>query len=132
MKIIYTEEVLNRMAQRDGVEAVNKLVASGETKATEDKVPYVVVIVEDQIMSEDFMCEECCSPKGNPCTCELQKAANKVLRTKYPFHPPQDAGYWLDMFKEGAKYQLEVYKDYIKLLKEELAYEKRNKIVKEL
>lgn len=48
MKIIYTEEVLNRMAQRDGVEAINELVASGETKATEDKVPYVVITLEDE------------------------------------------------------------------------------------
>ncbi len=47
MKIVYTEEVLNRMAQRDGVETVNRLVASGETKQTEDKVPYVLITLED-------------------------------------------------------------------------------------
>ena len=48
MKIVYTEEVLNRMAERDGVEAINELVASGETKATEDKVPYVVITIPDE------------------------------------------------------------------------------------
>ena len=35
MKIIYIEEVINRMAERDGVEAVNDLVALGEIKVTE-------------------------------------------------------------------------------------------------
>jgi len=48
MKIIYTEEVLNRMAERDGVEAINELVALGETKVTEDKVPYVVITIPDE------------------------------------------------------------------------------------
>ena len=47
MKIVYTEEVLNRMAQVQGVEAINLLVAAGETKVTEDKVPYVVITLED-------------------------------------------------------------------------------------
>ena len=27
--------------------------------------------------------------------------ANKTLYEKYPYHPPQDSGYWKDMFKEG-------------------------------
>ena len=48
MKIIYTEEVLNRMAQRDGVESINELVASGQTKVTEGKVPYVVLTVQNE------------------------------------------------------------------------------------
>jgi hypothetical protein len=29
------------------------------------------------------------------------------LYSKYPFHPPQDSGYWKDMFLEGAKWQAE-------------------------
>lgn len=33
----------------------------------------------------------------------LKEAASKVLYNKYPFHPPQDSGYWKDMFKEGVK-----------------------------
>jgi hypothetical protein len=48
MKIIYTEEVLNRMAQVQGIEAINLLVATGETKATEDKVPYVIITIPDE------------------------------------------------------------------------------------
>jgi hypothetical protein len=47
MKIIYTEEVLNRMAQRQGLEVVNSLVASGETKVTESKIPYVIITVKE-------------------------------------------------------------------------------------
>lgn len=47
MKIIYTEEFLNRMASIQGVEAINLLVATGETKMTEEKVPYVVITLED-------------------------------------------------------------------------------------
>ena len=37
----------------------------------------------------------------------LEEAANKLLWKKYPYHPPKDAGYWKDMFKEGAKWQQE-------------------------
>lgn len=48
MKIIYTEEVLNRMAERDGVASTTALIASGETKATEDKIPYVVITIQDR------------------------------------------------------------------------------------
>jgi PBP1b-binding outer membrane lipoprotein LpoB len=48
MKIIYTEEVLNRMAERDGVASTTKLIVSGETKATEDKLPYVVITIPDE------------------------------------------------------------------------------------
>ena len=37
----------------------------------------------------------------------LEEAASKVLYNKYPYYPPQDSGYWKDMFKEGAKWQSE-------------------------
>ena len=37
----------------------------------------------------------------------LEEAANKLLWKKYPYHPPKDAGYWKDVFKEGAKWQQE-------------------------
>ena len=38
----------------------------------------------------------------------LEEVASKVLYNKYPYHPPQDSGYWKDMFKEGAKWQQQV------------------------
>ena len=37
----------------------------------------------------------------------LEEAANRLLYNKYPYHPPQDSGYWKDVFKEGAKWQQE-------------------------
>lgn len=37
----------------------------------------------------------------------LEEAASRLLYNKYPYHPPQDSGYWQDMFKEGAKWQQE-------------------------
>ena len=37
----------------------------------------------------------------------LEEAASRLLYNKYPYHPPQDSGYWKDMFKEGAKWQQE-------------------------
>ena len=37
----------------------------------------------------------------------LEEAANKLLWKKYPYNPPKDAGYWKDMFSEGAKWQME-------------------------
>ena len=37
----------------------------------------------------------------------LEEAANRLLYSKYPYHPPQDSGYWKDMFLEGAKWQAE-------------------------
>jgi len=36
-----------------------------------------------------------------------EEAGNKLLWKKYPYHPPKDAGYWKDMFSEGAKWQQE-------------------------
>jgi len=33
----------------------------------------------------------------------IEEAAIKLLYSKYPYHPPQDGGYWQDMFIEGAK-----------------------------
>jgi hypothetical protein len=35
----------------------------------------------------------------------LEEASSRLLYSKYPFHPPQDSGYWKDMFLEGAKWQ---------------------------
>ena len=35
----------------------------------------------------------------------LEEAASRLLYNKYPYHPPQDSGYWKDMFIEGAKWQ---------------------------
>jgi hypothetical protein len=37
----------------------------------------------------------------------LEEASSRLLYSKYPFHPPQDSGYWKDMFLEGAKWQAE-------------------------
>ena len=37
----------------------------------------------------------------------LEEASSRLLYSKYPFHPPQDSGYWKDMFLEGAKWQQE-------------------------
>lgn len=41
----------------------------------------------------------------------LEEAASRVLYNKYPYHPPQDGGYWKDMFKEGVKWQQEQEKN---------------------
>jgi hypothetical protein len=38
---------------------------------------------------------------------KLEEAFSRLLYSKYPFHPPQDSGYWKDMFLEGAKWQAE-------------------------
>jgi len=37
----------------------------------------------------------------------LEEVASRLLYSKYPYHPPKDAGYWQDMFIEGAKWQME-------------------------
>ncbi len=45
----------------------------------------------------------------------LEEAASRLLYSKYPFHPPQDSGYWKDMFISGANYQAErMYSEAIK------------------
>jgi hypothetical protein len=42
----------------------------------------------------------------------LEEAASRVLYNKYPYHPPQDSGYWKDMFKEGYKFaQQQMYSE---------------------
>jgi hypothetical protein len=64
--------------------------------------------------------ENCCTPVGQikryvdckgcdrkPKQEKLKEVANKLLWKKYPYHPPKDAGYWQDMFIEGAKWQAE-------------------------
>lgn len=81
-------------------------------------------------MSEKFICEECCRPIGNTCTCTLQEVANNYAKSKSSVDVFRKAH--KQDFLAGAQYQLAVYKDYINLLKEELAYEKRNKIKKEI
>ena len=42
---------------------------------------------------------------------DLDELANKLLYSKYPFHPPNDSGYWLDMYKEGFQKALELMGD---------------------
>jgi hypothetical protein len=37
----------------------------------------------------------------------IEEAAIRLLYSKYPYHPPQDGGYWQDMFIAGAKWQQE-------------------------
>jgi len=34
----------------------------------------------------------------------IDEASSRLLYSKYPFHPPQDSGYWKDMFLEGVKW----------------------------
>jgi hypothetical protein len=46
-------------------------------------------------------------PKEEPKQETLEEASSRLLYSKYPFHPPQDSGYWKDMFLEGAKWQQE-------------------------
>jgi hypothetical protein len=46
-------------------------------------------------------------PKEEPKQETLEEASSRLLYSKYPFHPPQDSGYWKDMFIEGAKWQQE-------------------------
>ena len=38
----------------------------------------------------------------------LDELANELLYSKYPFHPPNDSGYWLDMYKSGFQKALEL------------------------
>jgi hypothetical protein len=46
-------------------------------------------------------------PQEEPKQEMLEEASSRLLYSKYPFHPPQDSGYWKDMFLEGAKWQQE-------------------------
>ena len=38
----------------------------------------------------------------------LDELAEKLLYKKYPYHPPSETGYWMDMYKEGFKKALEL------------------------
>ena len=42
---------------------------------------------------------------------DLDELANELLYSKYPFHPSNDSGYWLDMYKEGFQKALEILGD---------------------
>ena len=44
-KIIYTEQTLNLLAQKD-LEKVNNLVKQGTIKETEEKIKYLLVVEE--------------------------------------------------------------------------------------
>ena len=39
---------------------------------------------------------------------DLDELAEKLLYKKYPYHPPSETGYWMDMYKEGFKKALEL------------------------
>jgi len=42
---------------------------------------------------------------------DLDELANKLVYSKYPFHPSNDSEYWLDMYKEGFQKALELMGD---------------------
>lgn len=42
---------------------------------------------------------------------DLDELANELLYSKYPFHPSNDSGYWLDMYKEGFQKAIELMGD---------------------
>lgn len=42
---------------------------------------------------------------------DLDELANELLYSKYPFHPSNESGYWLDMYKEGFQKALEIIGD---------------------
>jgi hypothetical protein len=52
-------------------------------------------------------CYKIIIPQEEPKQETLEEASSRLLYSKYPFHPPQDSGYWKDMFIEGAKWQQE-------------------------
>ena len=42
---------------------------------------------------------------------DLDELANKLVYSKYPFHPSNDSEYWLDMYKAGFQKALELMGD---------------------
>jgi hypothetical protein len=63
-------------------------------------IPKEEVLLQSSIDGEPIWGEK---PKQET----LEEASSRLLYSKYPFHPPQDSGYWKDMFLEGAKWQQE-------------------------
>jgi hypothetical protein len=51
--------------------------------------------------------EVCVCEQQEPKQEKVRESAGRILREKYPYHPPQDYGYWVDMFVEGAEWQAE-------------------------
>lgn len=49
--------------------------------------------------------EVCVCEQQDPKQEKVRESAGRILREKYPYHPPQDYGYWVDMFVEGAEWQ---------------------------
>jgi hypothetical protein len=52
---------------------------------------------------KDIDWDKIITQKEEPKQETLEEAASKLLYNKYPYHPPQDSGYWIDMFIEGYK-----------------------------
>jgi hypothetical protein len=58
----------------------------------------------------------------------LEEASSRLLYSKYPFHPPQDSGYWKDMFLEGAKWQQEQDKNKYSEKDMKIAFDAKSKL----
>ena len=39
---------------------------------------------------------------------DLDDLSKKLLYKKYPYHPPSETGYWMDMYKEGFQKAIEL------------------------
>jgi hypothetical protein len=96
---------------------VKSWIKTYEDGSTFDRMDYEIIIPKEEPKN---ICIQTGLPCGMQCLSEeacnsirlkqktLEEAVSKVLYNKYPYHPPQDSGYWKDMFKEGAKWQQQV------------------------
>jgi len=85
-----------------------KLIKTGESFLLKDVNNETLAITSGTMQGRMLSLKNC---QAIECGYDLDELANELLYSKYPFHPPNDSGYWLDMYKEGFQKALQLMGD---------------------
>ena len=84
---------------------VGKLIKTGKDYLLKDDQGETMAITSGSIQGRMLSTKNCeVIERGY----DSDKLANELLYSKYPFHPSDNSGYWLDMYKEGFQKALEL------------------------
>lgn len=85
-----------------------KLIKTGESFLLKDVNNETLAITSGTMQGRMLSLKNCQAIERGY---DLDELANELLYSKYPFHPSNDSGYWLDMYKEGFQKALELMGD---------------------
>lgn len=85
-----------------------KLIKTGESFLLKDVNNETLAITSGTMQGRMLSLKNCQAIERGY---DLDELANELLYSKYPFHPSNDSGYWLDMYKAGFQKALELMGD---------------------